>query len=187
MLKDVIKLNNGYKMPCIGLGTWQLDDEEKLEKAVRHAIKTGYRHIDTAHIYGIEKALGNILRKIYEEKIIKREELFVTFELFNNFHNNPEEDLKTTLEDLQLEYLDLYLIHWPVFFKVDEINRPIKKFGENVIEKFEPVKLWREFERFVEKGWVRSISFSNFGEKNTNKILSICKIKPAVSQFEIHR
>ncbi|KAF9758298.1 Aldose reductase [Nosema granulosis] len=170
----------------VGMGTWQSEDIETLERSIRCAIDVGYRHIDTAHIYGNEKALGDILQKLFKEKKIKREELFITSKLFNNFHKNPELGIQTSLKDLQLDYLDLYLIHWPVTFKTDAKNQPIKKDGKTVIEEFDAVALWRHMESFVEKGYTRSIGYSNFGKINTEKILSICKIKPAVAQFEIH-
>lgn len=186
MIDKKIELNNGYFMPMIGIGTWQSDDTEALERSIRYAIDAGYRHIDTAHIYGNEKALGDILKRLFDEKKIKREDLFITSKLFNNYHKNPELGIKTSLKDLQLDYLDLYLIHWPVTFKTDENNKPIKKNGETVIEEFDPVGLWRHMESFVEKGYTRSIGYSNFGKINTEKILKVCKIQPAIAQFEIH-
>lgn len=180
MLEKKVKLNSGYYMPMIGLGTWQADDEQLLEKSIRHAIKVGYRHIDTAHIYGNEKVIGRTLKKIFDEGLIKREDLFITSKMFNNFHHCPEKAIRISLDDLQLDYLDLYLIHWPVTFKNKEEG------GKSEIEPFDAVKLWKSMESFVEKGLVRSIGYSNFGKINTEKILKECKIKPAIAQFEIH-
>ncbi|EOB13570.1 NAD(P)H-dependent D-xylose reductase [Nosema bombycis CQ1] len=109
MLEKKVKLNSGYYMPMIGLGTWQADDEQVLEKSIRYAIKVGYRHIDTAHIYGNEKVIGRTLKKIFDEGLIKREDLFITSKMFNNFHHCPEKAIRISLDDLQLDYLDLYV------------------------------------------------------------------------------
>jgi len=115
------KLNSGDEIPLFGLGTWKSEQEEELYKAVREAINIGYRHIDCAKIYGNEKVIGKALSDAFNNSDVKREEIFITSKLWNDSHANGDviPALKPTLEDLKLDYLDLYLIHWPVCFKKD--------------------------------------------------------------------
>lgn len=186
MIDNKIILNSGYQMPIIGLGTWKLE-KDKLENSIRAAIKAGYRHIDTAFRYGNEEDIGNVLQKLFNEKIIKRDEIFITSKLWNAFHKNPEQAIKKSLKDLKLDYLDLYLIHWPVTFATnDEGDEIFDKNGENVLEKFDCIQLWKKMEELVKKGLVRSIGISNFGYENIDLILKNCNIKPAVNQIEIN-
>lgn len=179
-------LNNGVEMPTVGLGTWQMTDPADIERAITSAIELGYRHIDTAYIYGNEKDIGRVLRKLFESGTIKREELFITSKLWNAFHGNVQKALENTLRDLQLEYLDLYLIHWPVTFEYDPKGDVVMGDGRYRVTRFDPGQVWKEMESLVDSGLVRSIGFSNFGMENTKRILECCRIRPAVSQFELH-
>lgn len=187
MFDKKAKLNNGIEMPMIGLGTWMNQDEKNLEESIRNAIKSGYRHIDTAYIYGNEKMIGNILKKIFSEGLIKREDLFITSKLWNSYHYNPELGIRTSLKDLQLDYLDLYLVHWPVTFVSDEkcVSKKNEN-GEDILDEFDCLNVWHKMEELVEKKLTKSIGVANFGIKNLSKVLDNCKIKPAVNQFEIH-
>lgn len=181
-----MKLNNGHSMPKIGLGTWQIDGKD-IERCVRAAIEAGYRHIDTAYAYGTEKDLGIVLHKLFDEGVIKREDIFITSKLWNSFHNNPELGLKKTLNDLQLEYVDLYLVHWPVTFKSNEEGISEKdKEGHDVIGTYDALFVWSKMEELVSKGMTRSIGVANHGIKNLEKLLKHAKIKPAINQFEIN-
>lgn len=187
MFDKKAKLNNGIEMPMIGLGTWMNQDEKNLEDSIRNAITSVYRHIDTAYIYGNEKMIGNILKKIFSEGLIKREDLFITSKLWNSYHYNPELGLRTSLKDLQLDYLDLYLVHWPVTFVSDEkcVSKKNEN-GEDILDEFDCLSVWHKMEELVEKKLTKSIGVANFGIKNLSKVLDNCKIKPAVNQFEIH-
>ncbi|MDR1341086.1 MAG: aldo/keto reductase [Prevotellaceae bacterium] len=163
------ELNNGIHIPCIGFGTWQTPDGKTAVDSVKYAIETGYRHIDTAAIYGNEKSVGRGIR----ESGINREDLFITTKLWNT-HRAYEATLKafdTSLKNLGLDYLDLYLIHWPAN-KADgaKINSDT----------------WRAFEKLHRDGLVKSIGVSNFLEHHLRSLLDGAKIIPAVNQIEFH-
>jgi glycerol 2-dehydrogenase (NADP+) len=107
------KLNTGAEIPALGLGTWQSQPGE-VARAVFHAIKVGYRHIDAALCYGNENEVGQGIKEAIDNGIIKREDLFVTTKLWCSYHARVEEGLEQSLKDLGLDYVDLYLMHWPL-------------------------------------------------------------------------
>lgn len=179
-------MNNGRKIPQIGLGTWELTDVPKLMQAIENAIEAGYRHIDTAMIYENEEVIGSTLQRIFKGKRISRGDLFVTSKLWNSDHGRADIAVRKTLADLQLDYLDLYLIHWPVTFRCEGGKTVRNEKGEPVLEPFDLKTLWTKMEEFVDQGLVRSIGVSNFGIENLKYILSFCRIKPAMNQFEMH-
>lgn len=153
------KLNNGVEMPMLGLGVWESAEGDECESAVFEAIKAGYRHIDTAAAYGNERSIGKGIKK----SGISREEIFVTTKLRNGAHGDPEGALNESLEKLQLDYVDVYLIHWPV----PERNES-----------------WKMFEKFLEEGKCRSIGVSNFTVRHLEELLKKSKVVPAVNQVE---
>ena len=148
-LTNAFILNNGVSIPCVGFGTWQTPDGETCVNAVKAALSSGYRHIDTAYAYKNEASVGQAIA----ESGVKREELFITTKLWNR-HRGYENALKyfeRSIKSLGIEYLDLYLIHWPA----NEKQFGAEAAGINA-------ETWRAFEKLHEEGLIRAIGVSNF-------------------------
>jgi len=177
---------NKDSMPALGLGTWKSAPGE-VYKAVKIAIKTGYRHIDCAPVYGNEKEVGKALSECIAEGIVTREELWITSKLWNNAHAEEAviPALKQTLSDLRISYLDLFLIHWPVALKKDIM---FPQSGKDMISLHDlPLtETWKGMEEAVDQGLARHIGVSNFGIHNLTKILNAARIRPEVNQVECH-
>lgn len=179
-------LNNGTIVPKKAYGFWNVMPENNIEKLIIEAIKIGYRHFDFALIYENEKEIGKALENIFKSGLIKREELFIASKLWNTYHDHVNEGIEQSIKDLKLEYLDLYMIHWPVHAKPDSKMRSIYENGKVILNEFDIKKLWPRMENLVKKGLVKSIGVSNFGIENITKVLNICTIKPVVNQIELH-
>ncbi|XP_026750621.2 aldo-keto reductase family 1 member B1-like [Galleria mellonella] len=186
----LVRFNNGLNCPILGLGTWQAirGEESKVYEAVCDAIDIGYRHIDGAHLYGNEKEVGQAIKEKISQGVVKRENLFVTSKLWNTFHSPDwvETAVKLSLSDLGLEYLDLYLIHWPMAYKEGYDLEPVDENGKTIFSDVDYVDTWRAMEKLVEKGLVKSIGVSNFNTKQIDRVLEIAKIKPVTNQVEVH-
>ncbi|MCJ8729751.1 hypothetical protein PDJAM_G00110220 [Pangasius djambal] len=187
-MNDFAVLNTGRKMPLIGLGTWK-SEPGKVKQAVIWALQAGYRHIDCAAIYGNESEIGEAFQEMLgPEKALKREDVFVTSKLWNTKHHpdDVEPALLKSLKDLKLEYLDLYLIHWPYGFQRGDIAFPRQEDGTLLYDDIDYKVTWAAMEKLVEKGLVRAIGLSNFNSRQINDLLSVANIKPTVLQVEGH-
>jgi len=185
-LMKALNFANGDQMPIIGLGTWKSARGEVYD-AVREAIRIGYRHIDCAFVYGNEAEIGSALRDAISQGQVRRNELWITSKLWNNSHGreNVAAALGNTLQDLGLDYLDLYLIHWPIPLKPGAV---FPSSGADFISpKDVPVhSTWEGMEAAVRSGLARHIGVSNFSVKKLRNLLDHCTIKPEVDQVEMH-
>jgi len=166
------KLNNNLSIPAIGFGTWQIEDGEKVINATLKALELGYTHIDTAFIYKNEIGVGQAIKQSNK----KREDLFITTKVWNS-DRGYEQTLKAfevSMRNLQLDYLDLYLIHWPAnalqFENWKEIN----------------AGTWKAMEELYEQGKIKAIGLSNFMVNHLEALLETAKIKPMINQIEFH-
>jgi methylglyoxal/glyoxal reductase len=163
-LQDAVTLNNGVKMPGFGLGVYKMEDGQSVVQSVNAALKHGYRLIDTASYYQNEEGVGQAIK----ESGVPREEIFVTSKVWNDQqgYENTLKAFDESLEKLGLEYLDLYLVHWPVTGKFKDTYRALEKIYED--------------------GKVRAIGVSNFQVHHLEDLLKDCKIKPVINQVEYH-
>lgn len=185
-IMQTLQFRNQDQMPILGLGTWKSKPGEVYD-AVKQAISLGYHHIDCAHIYGNETEIGKALSELFQEGVVTRDQLWITSKLWNNAHapEAVEPALRTTLEHLQLEYLDLYLIHWPVVWK-QEVSFP--KTAEEMIslEDLPILKTWSAMEDLVDRDLCRHIGVSNFSEVKLQGLLDHVRIPPEMNQIELH-
>lgn len=184
-------LYTGAKMPAIGLGTFGSDNYpgEVIAEAVAGAIRAGYRLIDCAAVYGNEHLIGPKIEEAIKEGIVKREELFVISKVWNDMHGDGDVLIAVakTLKDLRLDYLDLYLIHWPF-----PNSHPPGASGDSRDPNAVPyihenyMRTWRQMERLVDMGLVRHIGTSNMTVSKLEQVLRDARIKPAANEMELH-
>ena len=174
-LTSTFTLANGNAIPCIGFGTWQSADGDEAYTAVLSALKAGYRHIDTAAAYENEESVGKAINDFLRESGVKRSELFVTTKLWNDDHGyeSTKTAIQTSLKKLNLDYLDLYLIHWP---------NPLK-FRDSWEQK--NAESWRAMEESYEAGTLKALGVSNFCERHLEALAKTANIAPMVNQIKI--
>lgn len=184
-----LTLSSGDQIPCIGLGTFGSDSvtAETVAETVKKAIHAGYRHIDCASVYGNEKEIGYALKEIFESGFLKREDLWITSKVWNDMHDKVAESCRQSLADLQIDYFDLYLVHWPFpnFHppKCDVTSRsPNAKpyIHENYMN------TWQAMEKLVDEGLVRNIGTSNMTIPKLKLLLKDARIKPVCNEMELH-
>jgi len=170
----------GLKMPVVGLGTWQASDEAELETALNAALDAGYRHIDTAFAYGNENVIGKVINQWIKDGKLKREDVFITTKLPQSgiHRDRVEKYMKQSLANLGLDYVDLYLIHFPVGTK--------EKKGVVEFEPHDHEGVWKAMEAQVDAGRAKTIGVSNFNVSQVDNLLKIARIKPACNQVELH-
>lgn len=164
-----IKLNNSNSIPQIGLGLWQMDNEKECRTAVEAAINAGYRHFDSAQAYGNERFLGDGLQDAYQQNPgLEREDIFITTKLRNEnqYFDGVIPSFDESLDNLQMDYVDLFLVHFPV----TELRRPA----------------WHKMQEIATSGRTKDIGVSNYTIKHLEELLNECDIKPAVNQVELH-
>lgn len=171
-LKDSYVLRNGVHIPCVGFGTYLTPDGDTAVNAVKEAIRVGYRHIDTAAIYKNEKSVGQAVK----ECGVDRKELFITSKLWNSEqgYDSTIRAFNKSMTDLQLKFLDLYLIHWPVAKGHDDDWMQMNR------------ETWRAMEYLYQEGRVRAIGVSNFKPHHLDALLETAVIMPMVDQIELH-
>ena len=185
----VRKLNTGAIMPAMGLGTFGSDkySPDQISEAVYGAVKAGYRMLDCASVYQNEAQIGEVLDRLFTEKVVTRDEMFITSKVWNDQHREVRKACEKSLSDLKLSYIDLYFVHWPFpnyhapGCDGDSRNPDSKPFS---VDEF--MDTWRQCEKLVDDGLVRAIGMSNMTVSKLEKVLPLCRIKPAALEMECH-
>ncbi|CAG2174347.1 unnamed protein product [Oppiella nova] len=186
---DYITLNNGIKMPILGMGTGSKEfTRDLVYKTVKNGIDAGFRHIDSAYFYGSEPEVGSaIIEKIAEGKI-KREDVFVTTKIWNTFHSSARasEAIQMSFTNLNIKYIDLLLMNWPMGYQEGPDMEPMDPYHHIIPSPIDYIDTWKEMEAAVRDGRVKSIGVSNFNSKQITRLLEFATIKPVINQIESH-
>ncbi|CAL5060650.1 unnamed protein product [Urochloa decumbens] len=184
-----VALSSGHQMPSVGLGVWRME-KPAIRSLIHSALRIGYRHLDCAADYQNEAEVGDALVEAFQTGLVKREDLFITTKLWNSDHGHVIEACKDSLKKLQVDYLDLYLVHFPVATRHTGVGTTSSALGDDgVLDIDTTISLettWHAMEELVSMGLVRSIGISNYDIFLTRDCLAYAKIKPAVNQIETH-
>jgi len=181
-----LKTWNHYSVPTLGMGTWHHGPKHEIQNALRYAIRMGYRHIDCAMIYQNEHEVGEVFGEMLDKEV-PRSEFFIVGKLWGTDHRPElvEAACRKSLNDLQLDYFDTYLIHWPTGLKSGlGTFLPKDEDGKLILDDVPTIETWMAMERLVDLGLVRTIGFSNFNSKQIKGVIDKCRIKPAILQVE---
>lgn len=183
-------LSNGFKIPYVGLGTYKEENPEVLIKAIKAAVAAGYRHFDCAYCYNNEHIVGQALRECIEESngALKREDLFITSKCWNTFHSKKAvaEHIDSCLKKFGFDYLDLFIMHWPMGFKENAGDFPVDENGKVLFSDVHFTETYEALELLHSQGKAKSIGLSNFNIEQVKVILGMCKVRPVCNQFEVN-
>ena len=185
------KLSGGREIPCIGMGTFGSDrySPEEVSAAVAGAIRCGYRLFDCASVYGNEDRIGRVFEAAIKEGAVKREELTVASKVWNDMHGQGDVLLSCakTLRDLRLDYLDIYFVHWPFpNYHAPGCDGDSRSPDSKPFSAEEFMSAWRQMERLVDMGLVKSIGMSNMTIPKLEAVLPLCRIQPELLEMELH-
>ncbi|KAJ6784642.1 hypothetical protein PWT90_04498 [Aphanocladium album] len=187
MAATSFKLNNGKEMPALGLGTWQSKPGE-VQAAVSYALQNGYKLVDCAYCYGNEAEVGEGLKEAFAAGV-KREDIFIMTKVWATYNTRPEECLNKSLKALGVDYVDMYLIHWPVLMNPngnDDKFPTLPDGSRDILRDWKHTEAWPKMEALLDTGKVRGIGVSNYSKKYLEELLAVCKVVPAVNQIENH-
>jgi len=187
MADKTFKLNTGAEIPALGLGTWQ-GEPGKVKSAVSHALKNGYKLIDCAYCYGNEDEVGEGLAEAFASGV-KREDVFIMTKVWATYNTRVELGLEKSLKALGLDYVDLYLVHWPLLLNPEGNDDRFPKLPDgsrDVIHGWDHREAWKQMEALVNSGKVKAIGVCNYSKKYLEELLPVAKIVPAINQIENH-
>ncbi|XXH02179.1 H/ACA snoRNP pseudouridylase subunit [Hypoxylon texense] len=188
MAPSTFKLNTGQEIPAIGFGTWQAAPGE-VAAAVTYALKVGYKLIDAAYCYANEDEVGQGLKAAFDAGYVKREDIFVMTKLWNTYSTRAELGLDKSLKALGLDYVDLYLVHWPVGMNPDGNDDRFPKLPDgsrDMLWEHDHVATWKQMEALLATGKAKGIGVCNYSEPYLKQLLAKADVVPAINQIENH-
>ncbi|KAJ7253076.1 NADP-dependent oxidoreductase domain-containing protein [Mycena haematopus] len=187
MTDKTFPLNNGQRIPALGLGTWQ-SEPGKVKAAVSYALQSGYKLVDCAYCYGNEDEVGAGLKEAFDAGV-KREDVFVVTKVWNTYNTRVELGLDKSLKSLGLDYVDLFLVHWPLLMNPEGNDDKFPKLPDgsrDIIRTHNHVDTWKLMEKLVDTGKVKAIGVCNYSKRYLEQLLPHATIVPAVNQIENH-